>query len=835
MRANLVHEGWKPVKYSFSIGNFFLVCFCNVKTRLFQVKYLPAGWLVFYYKPTNGFHYMSDQGRFFNSAKRVIDFLTKNNYNPQIAKDVKTNMVESKKFTGAIKYKWMSGGTTLPNGWKRRTTKGTGRNKEEVEFILSADGVQFKSRFEALHYMIANKYKQEEVDELRKRLLLSNEKWKTHNLLPKDWIWKWIGDNSKRDKSASSTTFTLMSKEGEVIHSMKAAMERMKKDPKYTDKDVDNCKEFLRSVVCFGEKKYTWKEGDESLPKGWKSRLYVKEEEEEKERDGVPEDLRREYILSPEGLTYRTRFIALVDMFKRGCSQEDIEVMKVKMVHYENWEKNSLLPTGWMFKKVSEGWTKDKKWYSTLHYLSREGKVFESMKNVLLHIQNTAGYSKQDKENCKEFMQEQKPADIKYEWKEGGESVPKGWKTRVSDSEGEWEWILSPDVRMFRSRVLAAEDMVRRGCKKEEVEEMKEKMAFEGWQKDPHFPEGWLVKKWEGKTRHRGKLNHDLKFFSREGERLESFKMVLEAMSSSPDYTKEDEEAVKKFREQWSISQRVTGFKWEACTLTLPEGWKKRRGKGKLEAEMVLSPGGLQFRSRYNALLSMYKDGSGEKEIAAMRSKLQFEGWETEEFLPDGWLYKRTWEGLISSGSFSTNTVYISREGNVFESVKLAVEFMESMEEYKEKDIEQLKAFQAQLSRVTTKRREDWVESDTVPPGWKVRPGCGKEAGKEWVLRPDGRQFMTRCIALQYLAKEGADQEDIDLLRNSLVHEGWKKDNLLPKDWLFKVKEGKLGSTNGYKMMCKEGQLLESAKAAMDYIQVDHRDQRQRASYLQES
>ena len=42
----------------------------------------------------------------------------------------------------------------------------------------------------------------------------------------------------------------------------------------------------------------------------------------------------------------------------------------------------------------------------------------------------------------------------------------------------------------------------------------------------------------------------------------------------------------------------------------------------------------------------------------------------------------------------------------------------------------------------------------------------------------------------------------------------------MPKDWLFKVKEGNVGRTNGYKMMCKEGQLLESAKAAMDYIQV---------------
>ena len=378
---------------------------------------------------------MSDKGRFFNSAKRVIVFLTKNNYNPQIAKDVKTNMVESKKFTGAIKYKWMVGGPTLPNGWKRRTTKCTGRSKEALEFILSADGVQFKSRFEALQYMFANKYKQEEVEELRKRLLMSNEKWKVHNLLPKDWIFKWVGDNAKRDKSASSTTFTLMSKEGEVFHSMKSAMEMMVKNPSYTNMEIDNCKEFLRSVVCYGEKKFTWKDGDESIPKGWKSRLYVKEEDEEKEREGVPDDLRREYILSPEGLTYRTRFVAIVDMFKRGCSQKDIEVMKVKMVNYENWEKSSLLPTGWIFKKISEGFDSHKNWYSNFHYLSREGQVFDSMRKVVAHLTSTPGYEQKDEERCKEFILEQKPAEIKPEWNKGDDTLPKGWKMRVSEGE----------------------------------------------------------------------------------------------------------------------------------------------------------------------------------------------------------------------------------------------------------------------------------------------------------------------------------------------------------------------------------------------------------------
>ena len=79
----------------------------------------------------------------------------------------------------------------------------------------------------------------------------------------------------------------------------------MRSSPSYHEKDVENCKEFLRSVVRFGEKKHTWTEGDDTVPKGWKVRLHVKEEEED--REGVPEDLRSEYILSPEGLPYRSR------------------------------------------------------------------------------------------------------------------------------------------------------------------------------------------------------------------------------------------------------------------------------------------------------------------------------------------------------------------------------------------------------------------------------------------------------------------------------------------------------------------------------------------------
>ena len=672
-----------------------------------------------------------------------------------------------------------------------------------MQWILSPDGRQFRSRYTAVQDMIKRENKRRDVEEM-KELMILHEGWQRSDLMPNNWLFKVVCEGFTKDKKWYSTIH-YFSDQGDTFVSMKGVLKRLK-EVGASPKVIENCNQFMLEQKP-ANVKYDWSEGDDTVPKGWKLRISESESE-------------WQWMLNPEGFQFRSRYTAVQDMIKKKQKKALIDEMKELMVMHEGWKRSELLPVGWLYKVKSEGVGPNGQWYSTIHYFSVEGTTFESMKSVLDFIQTSKNYTEEDIVNGKTFLNEQKAPEKKYRWKEGDDSVPKGWKTRVSGGEGEWEWILSPDGRMFRSRVLAVEDMVRRGCSKEEQEDMKAKMAFEGWQKDPSFPEGWLVKKWEGKTRLRGKLNHDLKFFSREGQRLESFKMVLEAMSSSPNYTVADEDAVKKFREQWSISQRVTGFEWETCDLTLPEGWKKRRGKGKMEAEMVLSPGGMQFRSRYSALLSLYKEGAGKKEVVAMRSKLQFEGWETADLLPTGWMYKRTWEGLISSGSFSTNTVYITREGNVFESVKLAVEFMESLEEeYTEKDIEQFKAFQVQLSRVTTKRRDDWVEADTVPPGWMVRPGAGKET-KEWVLRPDGRQFMTRCIALQYLAKEGADQKDIDLLRESLIYEGWQVDELLPKDWLFKVKEGKLGSTNGYKLMCKEGQLLESAKAAMDYIQV---------------
>lgn len=191
---------------------------------------------------------------------------------------------------------------------------------------------------------------------------------------------------------------------------------------------------------------------------------------------------------------------------------------------------------------------------------------------------------------------------------------------------------------------------------------MREKLLYEGWVYDEHFPEMWLIKKWEGKKRSKtGKRNQDLKFITSEGKRLESFKTFYEHMQINNDGDDTINKA-KQFKEEWSISVRRGGFEWEDGGITLPEGWKKRRGQGKTESESILSPEGIQFRSRYNALMHLYKDNG---------------------------------EGVISNGSFSTNTVYLSSEGHVFESNKTAIDFMASNKKsYKKDNIENIKEFQ---------------------------------------------------------------------------------------------------------------------------------------------
>merc|ERR1719319_270829 len=195
----------------------------------------------------------------------------------------------------------------------------------------------------------------------------------------------------------------------------------------------------------------------------------------------------------------------------------------MSMEEQEGWERSELLPQGWMFKVIWEGFVKDKEWTQTVRYLSRESGTFDSMKGVIDYLTSCeSDYSESDVQRCKEFLVEQKAPEKKYNWSDGGDSLPAGWKSRVSEGEAKMEWILSPEGRMYRTRYVAVLDMVKKEYSEERVEEMKRSMEeHEGWERSELLPQGRMYR-----TRYVAVLDMVKKEYSE--ERVEEMKRSME-------------------------------------------------------------------------------------------------------------------------------------------------------------------------------------------------------------------------------------------------------------------------------------------------------------------
>ena len=527
-----------------------------------------------------------------------------------------------------------------------------------------------------------------------------------------------------------------------------------------------------------------------------------------------------QWFLSPDGLSYRSRYTAVQDMIKRKQDVEEVEHMKELMVMHEGWQRSTLLPENWLFKVKSEGFTKDKKWYSSIHYFTEAGETIESFKNVLTKLKELNA-SEETIEKCNQFIAEQKPADVKYDWQDGDETVPKGWKLRISESEAEWQWMLNPDGKQFRSRYTALLDMIKKKSKRKEVEEMKVlMMKHEGWNKSRLLPSGWLFKvKSEGMGPN-NKWYSTIHYLSREGDTFESMKSALDFIQNSEDYTEQDVENGKAFLAEQKAPEKK--YEWKDGGDYLPAGWKSRISEGESKMEWFLSPEGRMYRTRYIALVDMVKKGYPDETLMEMKeSMILHEGWSATELLPSGWLFKVVWEGFNEDGKWNQTIRFLSKEGLVLESMKSVLELLENPEHYTEEDVDNAKEFMKQQK--APEKKYKWNDGGkSLPKGWKRRVGDG-ESQWEWVLSPEGKMYRSRFVALQDMIKRQYREEEVAEMRQLLVQEEqWHTDPLLPPDWLYKVKwsgtdeSGRLSENITY--ISSDGQVFESNKSVCDYV-----------------
>ena len=279
------------------------------------------------------------------------------------------------------------------------------------------------------------------------------------------------------------------------------------------------------------------------------------------------------------------------------------------------------------------------------------------------------------------------------------------------------------------------------------------------WEDHPDIPDGWKYQ-----------VDGDVvRFLTSDGSVLDSAEQVVSYIDESDNSLEEssffDDKDEEESENENTEEQR-----------TVPRGWQVNKTR-------IISSSGKVFKTRRIAFKEMIDSGDySTKEIEDMKTCLKFEGWEDHCNLPSGWLMKRR----------SKKVFLCATDGKMFSSIVEASRYARQYPDYMaEDDMKKLDNFGKNAAKPASAPDDTagWEESDgTVPRGWKIKSSDG--AGSVSIKDREGTVFSSRRKALLHLKTSGGSQEDIELLRESLVEDGWCQSDRLPEEWLYKTESG---------------------------------------------
>ena len=430
-------------------------------------------------------------------------------------------------------------------------------------------------------------------------------------------------------------------------------------------------------------------------------------------------------------------------------------------------------------------------------------------------IENSPQFSADDRDRFKSFVEIEsvKRRATNYEWNKKDNTIPRGWQSRKM---GEKTFLMSPDGHQFFNRKAALVHMMTSEGKEgknedNEIAEMKSLLHHEGWEPSEHLPSGWLqkIKNAPSNSNNRNYMLN-VQILSVEGHVLDSYKSAIEFMESLSHYTSEDISGVRRLMEEKAIERRLACADWMEDN-TVPPGWRVKTVHGRSVAgkSFFLSPEGKQFPCRRAALQFLIAEEHSDQEISIMRKLLKHEGWEESELLPHNWRCR-----LRLKSRQSQDIHFLTEEGLELSSYQAATEHL-VLTGFPESDVNNLKKLMEEHSTLRRAFNHDWLESKTVPLGWKMK--AANKHGIEFLLTPEGKQFPSRRAALQFLIKEKHSEQEISTMRKLLKHEDWEGSDLLPQNWRFKMRL-KSQAHNSIHFLSEQGEEFKSYQSATEYM-----------------
>ena len=219
------------------------------------------------------------------------------------------------KSTRQTSYNWSESDGSIPKGWKSRM----GGSKR---FFLSPDGFQFSSRAGILIHLIKESGSNLTDLERVRRLVISHEGWRTDPLLPKGWIFK--QEIKKYPNRDNAIKLTFLTSSGDYLRGFLDAIKFL--EASSSSSDIENMNKFIRNLRF--ERGRTMETDHNTalvLPDNWRSRSCGD----------------RTFVISPEGEQFGSSRLALMEMVKRGLSDDKVEAFKSSMTE---WSRSDLLP-----------------------------------------------------------------------------------------------------------------------------------------------------------------------------------------------------------------------------------------------------------------------------------------------------------------------------------------------------------------------------------------------------------------------------------------------------------------------------------------------------------
>ena len=742
---------------------------------------------------------LTPDGHCFTSTKNLVEMLGK-------SEDYQMEELEPfLKYLGTVKYKselkehpdWAKA-ASLPPGWMKRRNE----TNQKINF-LSPQGRVFSNR--ALVAAFLN----EPMAEKEVAEAAAEEEWKEDSSVPKGWLskltsrgtWENVTGKSFRDPEgrvyASRVEAIRQLAAGGAGQEQLAGMRRGLVEDGWQEVDylptgwmireslntkkipvrvyltpqlqiLKTLSDVIRSMKDTGVDEeqrmkalsHKWTQ-DDDLPKGF---LYCLNNAFSRSDQTF-----RSYMTA-EGKYYASLFHLLRSLNSSGANPEALEAARAVLVK-QGWVVSEFLPPGWLFKNET------KAFYLTPEYLKL------SKRDEVVKFMNEKGGMEKDIQifnlNFKEAhptavkypksADEQKPKPNSFHWSDDP-SLPEGWKSApynpklLSMQNKKLCKYLSPDGSFFNSKPAALRHLLASGCSREDIAKMEVGLGEEGYAASQFLPEGWRVK--TGSTWYI--------FLSPTFETFSNVKKVMDHMVENAFEVNVIKTVEENFGENSNANMERNSF-------------EKINGEGSDEDwdEHNLLPQGWKFRINSEAIL-IFLTESGVKLNSLKAAKLRVR---SKEMKLDSQTEARVLSNLICFAA--------SFRGQAKPNMEKP---KDSVETLKVLEMKTVPPKEVRVNPVVDKE-------DSVPAGWKMAKFSSE---RDVILTsPQGKLFLSRASALEWMVKQKYSNESVARLTSSLSREGWGEEEGLPQGWRVRREEGR------ERLLTGEGKLLYGVREAL--------------------